>query len=179
MRIYKKPEYEINIELAKKIQGLLTECFPDIYPKNRTYFKQLPHFRFLAINKESDLLGQVGLDYRVMNLNGKPVRILGVIDLCVSKKNRSQGIGSWLLLEIEKFCKEKNIDFLVLFAHNKKLYLKKGFKSVKNKCKWLKIDNESQNTKGIGFEILDELMIKKVGKIDWSEGDLDFLGYLF
>lgn len=59
------------------------------------------------------------------------------------------------------------------------MYLKKGFKSVKNKCKWLKIDNESQNTKGIGFEILDELMIKKVGKIDWSEGDLDFLGYLF
>ncbi|MDK2598787.1 GNAT family N-acetyltransferase [Bacillus stercoris] len=91
----------------------MTECFPDIYPKNRTYFKQLPHFRFLAINKESALLGQVGLDYRVMNLNGKPVRILGVIDLCVSKKYRSQGIGSWLLLEIEKFCKEKNIDFLV------------------------------------------------------------------
>jgi hypothetical protein len=34
-------------------------------------------------------------------------------------------------------------------------------------------------TKGIGFEILDELMIKEVGEIEWSEGDLDFLGYLF
>lgn len=59
------------------------------------------------------------------------------------------------------------------------LYLRNGYKPVKNKIKWLKIDNEKNITNGIGFEKIDGIMIKEVGKIDWSEGDLDFLGYLY
>jgi len=54
------------------------------------------------------------------------------------------------------------------------LYLKNGYKPVKNKCKWLKIEDETQLTNGIGFEAMNELMIKEVGKTDWSKGNLDF-----
>ncbi|MDQ0914643.1 GNAT family N-acetyltransferase [Paenibacillus sp. V4I5] len=179
MKIDKVFEYDISNELAANIQELLNASFPEIYPKNRIYFKQLPHFRFLAFNRENQLIGQVGLDYRVMNLNGKPLRILGVIDLCVSQNTRSQGVASTLLIEIDKFSVGRNIDFILLFADNRTLYLRNGYKLVKNQCKWLKIDNETQITNGIGFEAIDELMIKEVGKIDWSEGDLDFLGYLY
>lgn len=45
---------------------------------------------------------------------------------------------------------------------------------MKNKCKWLKIEDETQLTNGIGFEAMNELMIKEVGKTDWSKGNLDF-----
>ncbi|MFX3632310.1 MAG: GNAT family N-acetyltransferase [Candidatus Pristimantibacillus sp.] len=172
-------ECDINHELEAGIQQLLNESFPAIYPRDRIYFKQLPHIRFLAYDLENKLVGQVGLDYRVMNLNGKPIRILGVIDLCVSLSSRSQGVGSLLLAEIDKFTAGKNIDFILLFADNMILYSKNGYKRVKNKCKWVKINNEAQFTNGIGFEEIDELMIKKVGKKDWSEGDLDLLGYLY
>jgi predicted acetyltransferase len=179
LKIDKVFEYEICNELEARIQELLTNSFPFLYPEDRIYFKQLPQFRFLAFNQENQLIGQVGLDYRVMNLNGKPVRILGVIDLCVSPNTRSQGVGSTLLLEIDKFSAGRNIDFILLFADNMTLYLKNGYTPVKNKCKWLKIDNEIQITNGIGFEQFDGLMIKNVGKIDWIEGELDFLGYLY
>ncbi|MFD2616051.1 GNAT family N-acetyltransferase [Terrilactibacillus laevilacticus] len=179
MKIHRKLECEIENNLNENIQELLFECFTNIYPKNRTYFKQLPHFRFLAFNDENDLVGQVGLDYRVMNLDGCPVRILGVIDLCVSPKHQSQEIGSKLLLEIDHFSRERNIDFILLFADNPKLYLKNGYKSVKIKCKWLKIDHENHMTKNIGDEVIDELMIKKTGEMNWSDGDLDLLGYLY
>lgn len=54
-----------------------------------------------------------------MNLNGKPIRVLGIIDLCVSEVKRSQGIGSLLLSEIDDFCEGKSVDFLLLFANNK------------------------------------------------------------
>lgn len=150
-----------------------------IYLKNRIYFKQLPHIRFLAFNEEDQLIGHVGLDYRVMNLNGKPIRVLGVIDLCVSQSTRSQGLGSTLLLEIDKFTVGRNIDIILLFADNMTLYLKNGYKPVKNRCKWLKIDDETQLTYGIGFESINELMIKGVGNSDWNKGNLDFLGYLY
>ena len=58
------------------------------------------------------------------------------------------------------------IDFLLLFADNETLYLKNGYRSVTNKCKWLKIDHESQITRGIGYEEIEGLMIKEVGKYD-------------
>ena len=179
MKIKRVYDYEIDDALRKNIQELLLECFEDDYPKERIYFKQLPHFRYLVLNDENQLVAQVGLDYRAMNLNGKPVRVLGVIDLCVTKEYRSNGLGSLLLSEIEKFSEKKLIDFLLLFADNKNLYLKNGYKSVENKCKWLKIDNENQSSLGLGIEVINELMIKELGNVKWHNGELDLLGYLY
>ncbi|WP_342599859.1 GNAT family N-acetyltransferase [Psychrobacillus sp. FSL H8-0483] len=179
LKIIKVIECEIDNELTENIQELLTESFQNMYPNNRIYFKQVPHFRFLAFNEEKHLLAQVGLDYRVMNLSGKLIKVLGIIDLCVSRESRTKGIASLLLSEIDKYCVKKDIDFLLLFADNKTLYLKNGYKSVKNKCKWLKIDDRNQTILGIGYEEISELMIKKIGMNEWTEGDLDFLGYLY
>ncbi|TKI86348.1 GNAT family N-acetyltransferase [Bacillus mycoides] len=179
MNIEKIFEYEMDQELRLAIQRLLVECFEESYPRERIYFKQLPHFRLLALTEKNQLIGQVGLDYRVMNLNGMPIKVLGIIDLCVSREARSQGIGNLLLSEIENFCEGKSIDFLLLFADNKSLYLKKGYKSVENKCKWLKIDEQNQTTFSIGNEVINELMIKELGNVKWQDGELDLLGYLY
>ncbi|WP_442953631.1 GNAT family N-acetyltransferase [Paenibacillus sp. USDA918EY] len=163
LKIEKVFEYDLSNELEAAIQELLIDSFPDIYPKDRIYFKQLPHFRFLAFNEENQLIGHVGLEYRVMNLNGKPVKILGVIDL----------------LEVDQFSEGRNIDFILLFTDKMNFYLRNGYKPVKNKCKWMKIDYETQTINGIGHEEVDQLMIKEVGKTVWSGGDLDFLGYFY
>jgi predicted N-acetyltransferase YhbS len=172
-------EYDIDEALETKLQDLLSSCFPQVYPSDRIYFKQLPHFRFLAFNHDNQLVGQVGLDYRVMNLGGEPLRILGIIDLCVSHQARSAGIGTSLLLEVDKFSVERNIDFILLFADHMALYEKNGYTTVENQCTWMKIDHESQTTKEIGCESLNELMVKNVGNKEWNKGALDLLGYLY
>ncbi|GIO31765.1 hypothetical protein J2TS6_29060 [Paenibacillus albilobatus] len=59
MKIEKVFEYDLSNELEASIQELLIDSFPDIYPKDRIYFKQLPHFRFLAFNEENQLIGHV------------------------------------------------------------------------------------------------------------------------
>lgn len=179
MRIDQIFEFEIGAELTEKIQALLIKSFPEVYPVDRVYFKQVPQFRFLAYNDENELVGQVGLDYRVMNLNGKRIRVLGVIDLCVSQNERSQGLGSKLLKEVDTFSIGRNIDFHLLFADNMALYLKHGYKRVENRLKWLKINHESQTTNGIGHEKISEIMIKEVSEMSWDEGELDLLGYLY
>lgn len=179
MRIEKIAEYDIDKQLEEKLQRLLVESFGEMYPLDRIYYKQLPHFRFVVTDKVNQVIGQVGLDYRVMNLNEKPIKVLGIIDLCVSEANRFQGIGSLLLTEINEFCEGKSIDFILLFADNPNLYLKNGFIAVENKCKWLQIDDENQTTYGIGNKRNDELMIKKLGNRDWEQGDIDLLGYLY
>ncbi|MBP2000103.1 putative N-acetyltransferase YhbS [Paenibacillus shirakamiensis] len=179
MRIENVMEYDLTPALSAEIQELLNFSFPDVYPKTRNYFKQLPHLRILAFNEEDYLIGHLGLDYRIMNLDGEPVTVVGIVDLCVSQSIRSRGIGSSLLREVDKFCLGRNIDFVLLFADCKEVYLRNGYKPSRNTCTWMKIDTELQRTRGIGQEVMEELMIKEVGNKHWSEADLDLLGYLY
>lgn len=179
MEVKKILEYDIDTKLKNKLQKLLIDSFGTDYPTDRIHYKQLPHFRFVVSDEHDDVIGQVAIDYRTMNLNGKIIMVLRVIDLCVAKSHRSQGIGSLILSEIDKFCRNKSIDYILLFADNPKIYLNNGFISVKNKCKWLQINDGEQTTYGIGHERIDELMIKEVKGVKWEKGELDLLGYLY
>ncbi|PRX78765.1 acetyltransferase (GNAT) family protein [Bacillus sp. V-88] len=170
-------EYDLNGNIQDQLQRLLCECFGGDYPVNRIYFKQKPHLRFLAY-KEDRLVGQIACDYRVMNLNGKPVNVLSLIDVCVSSKMRSKGIGSHLLKKTDEFCHDRDIDYIVLFADDPDLYERNGFQRVQNQCKWLKINDKNQTTYGIEHEVINELMVKAVGEKGWEEGELDLMGYL-
>lgn len=114
----------------------------------------------------------------MMNLNGKPIRVLGIIDLCVSPAARSQGIASLLISEVERMA-EEHVDFLLLFADHEGLYSRNGFRTVSNTCTWLKINHETLTTVGVGTQKVEGLMIKEVGSLPWEEGVLDFLGYLY
>jgi GNAT superfamily N-acetyltransferase len=176
MEITKINEYDIDVELEKRIQNLLLECFPDIYPEARIYYKQLPHFRYLAFDKDI-LIGHVGLDYRVMNLNGMIIRVLGIVDICIKEEYRGNGLASKLLQTIEDFSVTHKLDFLLLFTDIEPFYLKNDFISVNNTCKWTKIDEHK--TLGIGEEIIKELMIKQTGNRVWKDGYLDMLGYMY
>lgn len=178
MKLVKAYDMDLNEEWSTHLQALLLASFPEVYPKDRLFFKQIPHGRILAFTSDNQLIGHVGLDYRMMNLNGKAIRVLGIIDLCVSTSHRSQGIGSFLLREVEKLSKG-HIDFVLLFADHEDLYSKNGFKTVKNTCKWLKIDHETLTTIGVGIQKVEGLMVREVGTMPWSEGELDFLGYLY
>ncbi|WP_440119849.1 GNAT family N-acetyltransferase [Paenibacillus sp. QZ-Y1] len=175
MRTY---DMELNEGCSARLQELLVTSFPDIYPKDRMFFKQVPHCRLLAFTPDHQLVGHIGLDYRIMNLDGKAIRVLGIIDLCVSATYRSQGIASSLLGEVDKLSKG-NVDFVLLFADQTDLYVRGGFRSVNNICKWLKMDNVTLTTIGIGTQNVEGLMIKEVGSMEWNEGELDFLGYLY
>ncbi|HYE12563.1 MAG TPA: GNAT family N-acetyltransferase [Patescibacteria group bacterium] len=176
MEIIKINEYDIDTKLEKDILNLLIESFQEAYQQDRIYYKQMPHFRYLVFEKEA-LTGQAGLDYRVMNLNGVPIKVLGIIDICIKKEYRGKGIGSKLLAAIEEFAIAHELDFLLLFSDLKTFYANSGFVNVKNVCRWTKINEHK--TLGLGEEEIEELMIKKIGSKVWEDGSLDMLGYLY
>ncbi|MGK0391804.1 MAG: GNAT superfamily N-acetyltransferase [Maribacter sp.] len=102
-------------------------------------------------------------------MNGKPIRVWGIIDLCVLPEKRGHNLSSLLLQEAEKTAKENKLDFLLLFADNPKLYLNNGYvKCLENEIHWLKINEHKML--GLGKEIIPELMIKKIGKKEWEVG---------
>ena len=57
---------EVNIPstIREQIFPLLDEAFPSTF-EGRTYFKQWPHHRIIALN-DSSVVGQLGLDYRAV-----------------------------------------------------------------------------------------------------------------
>jgi len=172
--------FEIGEKTNEQLKNLLQSCFPEAEFQQRTYFKQLPHYRILATENEQ-LVGHLGIDYRVMNLNGEAVKVFGVIDLCVSESVRGRGIGSKLMREFEAIATKSHhqIDFLFLVTETAKFYENLGFQQSKLTVTWLKIDQH--NNYGQGTEAIDDafFMIKAVSDKTWQDGDLDMLGYMY
>ncbi|MEM7758645.1 MAG: GNAT family N-acetyltransferase [Cyanobacteria bacterium P01_A01_bin.40] len=177
MKIIKLIEHDIGTNAHSQITKLRNICFPNS-KKNRSYYKQLPHFRYLAYDNEQ-LIGQMGVDHRVISVGDSIFSIFGVIDLCVIPNYQRQGIATQLLNILTKLAEEKSIDFLLLVADNDKLYAKNGFKYVSSYCSFLRI-HEYQNY-GVAFEkIENEFMVKQIGKKSWrQDGLMDLLGYRF
>lgn len=177
MRIEQYLEMTLSESMDMELIELLQHAFPSIYP-NRRYFKQLPHLRLIAYEDEQ-IIGQVGLDFRVMNMDGTPIHVLGIIDLCVREAVRGRGVGRALMEKVIALGEAYPIDFLLLFADRLDLYERIGFQKVSNTCTWLQINDENQTTRGIGEARFEELMIRQVGDKRWTDGKLDLLGYLY
>jgi ribosomal protein S18 acetylase RimI-like enzyme len=92
-------EYKLEQNVKIHIHNLLIQSFPE-YPQDRIYYKLLPQFRYLVWMGEK-LIAHMGIEHRVITNGGKPVRIFGIIDLCVSKQYRSQKIATKLLHQVE------------------------------------------------------------------------------
>lgn len=169
-------EYKISSNTHKLASQLLTDSFPD-YPTGRSCYKLLPQFRcFTWI--EDELVAQVGIEHRGITNKSIPVRIFGLIDLCVASAHQRKGIATRLLQQIETLGKAYEMDFLLLFADDARLYNRNGYQRVDNCCRWMKVDEH--RTLGMAEEQLaDCMMVKPIGKKEWQNGTVDLLGYLF
>ncbi|MCB9474157.1 MAG: GNAT family N-acetyltransferase [Candidatus Delongbacteria bacterium] len=169
-------ECEITARQHAQLADLRNASFPD-HQKQRSYYKQLPHARLIAHDGDT-LVGQLGIDHRVISVGGNALTIFGVIDVCVRDTARSRGIGSSLLVRCLERASACGIDYVILLADDQRLYRSHGFVSVHATCAWLRIDEF--RSLGMAVEPLGgELMIKRTGHKEWPEGLVDFLGYLF
>jgi GNAT superfamily N-acetyltransferase len=176
MKLQRIEEFQVNPQIHEKIRQLFEECFPH-YPKDRTYFKQLPNFRYLYWEGDQ-LIAHMGVEHRMVNNAGQLLSVFGIVDLCVSLPFQHQKIASLLLKELEKLGKEHQVDFLLLAAADTQLYLSNGFDMVSNHCKWLMIKDHAIFGV-IARRLENTLMVKTLNDKEWREGGLDFLGTIF
>ena len=176
MQIFRKEEFKINSKQQSDIRSLLQICFSS-YPPDRSYFNQLPSFRFLVYH-EKILIGHIAVVHRVIKFDEEVVTIFGVADLCVHPNFRDQDIASELLEKLENLGKKHSIDLIVLISKLNKLYKKSGFKKYNNKLKWL-MTNQHQSF-GIVHRSLDNsFLVKKITEKKLEKGTVDLLGSLF
>jgi GNAT superfamily N-acetyltransferase len=173
--IVRVAEAEIDRDLTQQVQALLQKCFPG-YP-GRSYFKLPPHFRYLVMTS-GGLAAQMGVELRVIRVGSNVVRTFGVSDLCVRKSERSRGLAGRLLAEVTELAFSCEIDFVILFADDDRLYTRNGWARAGNPCSWLKIHDHT--TLGLATaEDTNSLMVKVIGRQAWPEGEVDLLGHLF
>ena len=148
------------------------------YPTTRTYYKQLPHFRYLVWDDDI-LVAQMGIEHRVIALGKQAARIFGIVDLCVDDEYRSQGIASTLLQKLETLGETSNIDFVVLFADDHGLYKKNNYQVVNNTYRWLMI-NDHESLGVTNRTMPDTVMVKPLGYKSWNnKAIVDFMGHVF
>ncbi len=176
MHIELKIEHEIACDQHDQITSLRNESFPDA-ARERSYFKQLPHFRLLA-EDDGVLIAHLGIDHRVIRVGDTILSIFGIIDLFVSAQHKGTGVASSLLAWITDVAEQSGVDFLLLYAIDGRLYIKNGFHVISPYLKslWL-CDYENY---GVGIERLDNLIyIKPTSDKTWPDGTVDIMGYLF
>ena len=177
MRIDTYIEHNLEPATHAEIAELRRACFPED-ESGRSYFKQLPHFRLLARDDSSKVIGHLGVDHRMMTFGGQVAAVFGAIDLCVAEGSRRKGIAGSLLAELERLARRSGVDVLFLVASDKRLYQRCGFEDIDAHCSWLRID-EHANYGVASEEIVGELMIKPLNSEFVPTGPIDFLGYLF
>lgn len=176
MELQRIEEYQIDKTTHLAIQGLLQHCFPG-YPVERSFFKQLPDFRYL-LRKDGLLIAHMSVEHRLINNDGQLIYIFGVADLCVDEAFQHQKIATRLLTELETLGKIHDIDFIVLQAKDHELYQNNGFLLQNNLCQWLLVSGNQ--TLGIARRRLEQsLMVKPLGEKHWKPGLTDFLGHVF
>ena len=167
-------EAEIGPDVRPQVQALLQASFPG-YP-SRTYFKLPPHFRYLA-TAHGVLVGQMGVELRVIRVGSEVFRTFGVVDLCVTQGERSHGLAARLLTEVTELARSCGMDFVILFADDDRVYARNGWTRVGNRCTWVKIHEHT--TLGLArAEDTGALMVKATGPRAWPEGEVDLLGHL-
>ena len=174
MDVEMKAEHAITAPVRAEIHTVLDACFPG-YPA-RSYFKQLPHFRYLGWSR-GELVAHLGVEHRVINNGGAVLQIFGVVDLCVAASARSRGHARRLLGELEELGRRSEVDAVVLFADDPRLYLAAGYRRVPGPVKWLMV-NEHESI-GIAERPVEELMVKMLNEKPWNPGTVDLLGHLF
>ena len=176
MKTSRIEEFKINKKQHTHIRDLLQICFAS-YPTGRSYFNQLPAFRFLVYDKKI-LVGHLAVFHRVIKFDDKVTTIFGVADLCVHPDYRGQDIASELLENLESLAKENGIELILLIAKENKFYKKNGFKIYSNKLRWL-MTNQHQSFGIVQRSLEDSFMIKKISGKKLATGTIDLLGSLF
>lgn len=175
MRIERLEEFKLTSTVRAKIAALLREGF-GVYPEGRTFYKQLPGFRYLAWD-EDDLLGHLAAEFRIINVGGTVFPILGVSDLCVTPSRQQERIATQMLQELESLAKEIDVEFILLTGSEPNVYKGMGFTRLERPCCWLFTNN--LKTLGVIRRTVNNIMIKCLGDRSWPEGEIDFLGHIF
>ncbi len=169
-------EFRLTDKLRSQLRNLLHKNFPEFF-ETHVYTKQVATFRVL-VWKETDLIAQIAIDHRVVSIDGKPASIFGIVDLCVSESQRSNGIAKNLLEYVENLAKGHNIDYLILFADDHRVYNRFGFQLCNCSCRWTGI-HEHKTIGVLNEELGDCLMVKPLEDKKIPIKSLDLLGYLF
>ncbi len=170
MRIDFVNEFELTESMQKQAAQLLCMCFPETYNEGKPlhYFKQLPNYRLL-LTRDEVLIGQMGIDYRVMSLNNKPVTVFGVIGITIHPDYQGKGYGTTLMQEYINIANnhKHNIDFLFLVTDKPAFYERMGFLKTNPTVTWMKIHKGT--THSIGHEQIDDshFMYKNISGKKW------------
>lgn len=165
----------IVVEHDAQLAALLDLCFDGAH-EGRTFYKQEPQRRLCAW-RNTDLIGHIGMEYRVIRVGDQFLSVMGIVDLCVAPDARHKRIGTALLDRAERTARGQS--FALAMADDTRLYHTQGYQLANDALvKFLAID-EVRSHSIIERDCSDFFMLKPLTGLPWPSGPIDLLGYLF
>ena len=165
----------VNPEQEAKLANLLELCFDGAH-EGRTYFKQMPQRRLCAW-QDTDLIGHVGIEYRIIHVGDQLLSVVGIVDLCVAPHARRTGLGASLLDRAEHTGRGQS--FALAMADDTRLYDTQGYQRVNDALVTFLAIDDLRSHSLIERDCSDFFMCKPLSEMQWPRGSIDMLGYLF
>ena len=175
MRIERLAEYEITPDFQTAIHHLLAVDFPGLI--EQSLLQALPHSRYL-VWLDDELIAHASIHHRQILIGDSPTRIFGISHLCVAAEHRSQCIATILLNQIESLAYSGNVEFLLLFAEDSRLFTANEYQQAENLCRWVEL-REGKMVAIAEGTLAPYLMVKPLGSLAWQAGLVDLLGPAF
>ncbi len=83
-----------------------------------------------------------------------------------------------MLSHLHEYASSKEVDSILLISESHGFYTVNGYLRVDSTESWLRLD-EHKNNYGVAVERVDDLYIKPIRSKNWSDGDMDWLGYMY
>jgi len=110
--------------------SLYKRCFKNFpLTKNTSYldwlYKKNPKGYFIGIDaiENENIIGQVGGIPQEFNFNGKKIKILQSINVCVDSNYRGKNLFSEMANRLESYAKEQGFSFIIAIANEPASYV--------------------------------------------------------
>ncbi len=117
------------------------------------------------------------MEFRAVRVGEATVSVLGIVDLCVSKATRRQGIGTALLKGVEE--RAKGQSFALAMADDSRLYRRTGYSLIHAADVTLLAIDELRCHGVVRRDLSEVFMVKPLAGEAWPDGPIDMLGHLF
>ena len=157
---------ELQGELAKQTQGLLSSAFPDTI--GQYYTDQIPQKIVLSVDGGT-VTGHLAAYVRQVTVGADAMQIGLVGGVAVAPDYRGQGLSKQLIAAAHQFFIRANINFAVLFAFEPRRYISSGYRPMTTQTRFI----ENGETKQFVYR---GGMVAELGDIPWPDAVLDLKG---
>lgn len=156
----------VDPELDWELRVLFVHCWPGPMFRTKRYNAELPQHRWILRAADHSLAAHLALHDKLVRIDGNPIRVGGIAEVCVHPAHRGKRLVSHLLGAAHAWMQSESVPFSLLFGRAE-VYASQGYRQVPNPCRRFLTDRNDWETGAAAG-----LLVRPIASTPWPESGL-------